>query len=371
MKKFVSLLIAILFVMALLLPTIISAPATVLAHTEGVKYTTPLITCQNITVGSVTVWNNSYNLFVQYDIAKEGWFLAETHLAVARSLNGIPHQTNGCPILDQFKYKHVNLGSVKSDLYTISRSSLNDEFGVECWLTKLYIAAQAKIIQVTKDCLSSVTEHCMSVVSDTTVSVTQGNIVGNAVEAWQPFDDMFPPYNTFWDQNLDYSFAGTGADWIWESYHTVHPVDGDIVHFEKTFDIPGTPTSGTLHITSDNGYEVYLNGTLVGSAQLGAGWEASNLTQTYVDTSNWQSVESYDLLSLLVPGSNTLLIKAANEYMGPLDGQEEGTIYTNPGGLIFNADICYELVDQEVAWGDGSNFPGCTNCAKYFTYTIQ
>jgi hypothetical protein len=123
----------------------------------------------------------------------------------------------------------------------------------------------------------------------------------------------------------------------------VHPVEGDIVYFEKTFDIPGLPDSGTLHITCDNGYEVYLNGTLVGSAQLNAGWEASNLREAYVNSGGWQSVESYNVFSLLKPGTNVLLIKAANEYMGPSDTpvQATGTTYLNPAGLIFKLDICY------------------------------
>jgi hypothetical protein len=77
---------------------------------------------------------------------------------------------------------------------------------------------------------------------------------------------------------------------------------------------------------------------LVGSAQLGAGWETSNLTEAYVNSQGWQSVESYDVSSLLVPGTNVLLIKAANEYMGPLDGQGLGA---NPAGLIFKMDVCY------------------------------
>ena len=184
---------------------------------------------------------------------------------------------------------------------------------------------------------------CMSVVSDTTVLVTQGNVLGHAVKAWEPFlADPNPPdpNNSYWDVHTGNFFTGTGADWIWESYRTVHPVAGDIVYFEKTFTIPGGPKNGTLYITCDNGYEVYLNGALVGNAQLGAGWEASDLTQAYVGV-DWPSIETYDVFSLLVPGTNVLLIKAVNEYMGVLDGQTDGTIRSNPAGLIFKMDICY------------------------------
>jgi hypothetical protein len=357
MKKFVSLFITVLLVVALLAPAAISAPATVFANTESDPYTIPLIAGQHITVGEVKVWNDSNNLYVKYEITEEGWCLDETHLAVATSLEGIPQADGGNPPPGQFPYMHEDLGCVTSDLYTIPL----DEFVVECG-KNLFIAAHAKVIHVTED--------CMSVVSDTNVLVTKGNVLGNAVNAYEPYlADPNPPdpNDSVWDIQTGNFFTGSGADWIWESYRRVHE-EGDIVYFEKTFNIPGDPTSGTLHITCDNGYEVYLNGMLVGSAQLGAGWETSNLTEAYVNTSGWQSIESYNVFSLLVPGTNVLLIKAANEYMGPLDNQGLGA---NPAGLIFKEDVCYEHVDQEeTAWGDGEDFPGA-NWFTYFTYTIN
>ena len=191
----------------------------------------------------------------------------------------------------------------------------------------------------------------MSVVSDTNVLVTKGNVLGNAVEAYEPWlADPNPPdpNNSFWDIQIGNFFTGTGADWIWENYRAVNNEEGDIVYFKKTFNIPGGPTSGTLYITCDNGYEVYLNGALVGSAQLGASWETSNLTETYVNHSGWESVESYDVSGLLVPGTNVLLIKAANEYIGPLDDQSLGP---NPAGLIFKMDIDYEYIGFTYTWG--------------------
>jgi hypothetical protein len=327
MKKFVSLFITVLLVVALLAPAAISAPATVFANTESDPYTIPLIAGQHITVGEVKVWNDSNNLYVKYEITEEGWCLDETHLAVATSLEGIPQADGGNPPPGQFPYMHEDLSCVTSDFYTIPL----DEFVVECG-KNLFIAAHAKVIHVTED--------CMSVVSDTNVLVTKGNVLGNAVNAYEPYlADPNPPdpNDSVWDIQTGNFFTGSGADWIWESYRRVHE-EGDIVYFEKTFNIPGDPTSGTLHITCDNGYEVYLNGMLVGSAQLGAGWETSNLTEAYVNTSGWQSIESYNVFSLLVPGTNVLLIKAANEYMGPLDNQGLGA---NPAGLIFKMDICY------------------------------
>jgi hypothetical protein len=194
------------------------------------------------------------------------------------------------------------------------------------------------------------------VVSDNNTMVTQGNgtTPHNAVLAWEPGqnypndgpDDSTWAANSLWDSSLTgHSFSASGADWIWESYRVVHPAAGDVVTFERSFYIPGNPTSGTLHITCDNGYEVYLNGNPipVGSAQLSPGWGPGHLTLAYVDTNDWQSVESYPGLTLL-QGNNLLEIKTANEYMGPDDGQQnDGTVGSNPAGLIY--ELVYEYTD--------------------------
>ncbi|HEX7363711.1 MAG TPA: hypothetical protein VF366_00865, partial [Dehalococcoidia bacterium] len=122
--------------------------------------------------------------------------------------------------------------------------------------------------------------------------------------------------------------------WIWESYYVVHPIDGDRVFFERTFSIPVTPASATLHITCDNGYEVYLNGFFVGSAQVRPCWLTDNLTDTCVDSGDWQSVETYSVT--LQKGTNTLEIWAANEFMESGSGTPE----SNPGGVVY--DLVYQ-----------------------------
>jgi uncharacterized repeat protein (TIGR01451 family) len=172
----------------------------------------------------------------------------------------------------------------------------------------------------------------MTVISDTNTLVTYSS--SGYASSGDPAELAWVHAN--WWPNLTYSFPN-GAQWIWESYRTQNPVAGDIVDFEKTFDIPGTLVSATLYITCDNGYEAYLNDQFVGSAQLGAGWRTSDLTESYVNSSGWQSVESWDITALLQSGSNTLDIGTANEQM---DG---GTIDSNPAGLIFEIVITYDI----------------------------
>jgi PKD repeat protein len=178
------------------------------------------------------------------------------------------------------------------------------------------------------------------VISDTTTQVTQGNVPGathpyNAVLGWV--------HPSWWGGLTGYTFdyspshTNTAAQWIWESYRVVHPIVGDIVYFERSFNIPGTPTGATIYMTCDNGYEVYINGNYLGRAQLGDGWETSDLSEPYVQGDGWQSVEAWPVAAgLLNSGTNVLLAKAANELMESGSGDPS----SNPGGLIY--EVVYE-----------------------------
>ncbi|MBA7601485.1 hypothetical protein ES703_08560 [subsurface metagenome] len=204
-------------------------------------------------------------------------------------------------------------------------------------------------------------QDSLIIVSDTNTMVTEvGNTPitpQNAVLAWEPCN-AYPACDTsateddpsLWDNSTGNYFAGTGADWIWDTRLTSDPggnaaETGRVVKFERTFTIPCSPIGATLHMAVDNGYTVWINGNLVGCAQVDSGgadpcidWWTTDLTEPYVHTDGWQTVGHYAIpASYLVVGTNTLVILAANEQM---DG---GTGGSNPAGLI------YWL---EVEWGD-------------------
>jgi hypothetical protein len=67
----------------------------------GLPVTTPLVTPDAKTTGTVTVFNSTDGLFVTA-AADAGWELRETRLAVARSLDGIPHCKSGEPQPERF-----------------------------------------------------------------------------------------------------------------------------------------------------------------------------------------------------------------------------------------------------------------------------
>lgn len=333
-------------------------------YTEADPFTTDLLAGQNNDVGEVQVWNDAENLYITYVIDAPGWFLTETHLHVACSEGEIPQTKKGNPIPGQFEYSAEHDYLTEYPLDPIPLSS------IECCIP--FIAAHAVVVHIAEDCVALYSDGTETFEAYT--GSTCGDLIlreGTAELAWEPYSDTDP---SVWDSGVDYAF--TNADWIWESYRTVNPICGDVVDFTKTFEIPGLYlvwSSVEMHVTCDNGYEFLVNGESQGSAQLSAGWETSDLTQSFVNTDTWQSVELYSgFAGDLTIGTNTLLFKAANEYMGTLDGQEAGTEDSNPAGLIYEGCVCYTVIDKEdTAWGFGTRFVVKGNWGTYFTYPVQ
>lgn len=345
MKKILGILAAMIAL------ALMATPA--MAHTEDDPYTTDLLAGQNMDVGDVEVWNDADNLYVKYVVDKEGWCMTETHLHVAESEENIPQTEakgrgngGGNPTPGQFEYTNDTHQCITEYTYEIPL----DNFDVDC-SEDLTIAAHAAVIKVE--------EGCMDIYSDNTTTFegyTSDNS-GNAVLAW---------VHPNWNPSLDYTFSY--AEWIWESYRTLEPVNGSVVDFYKGFNIPGMyllDSDAEMSITADNGYELYVNDNFIGSAQLNEGWRDSNLNDSYVDSHGWESVESYDISDNLTCGDNEIWIAAANEQ------QDGGTIGSNPGGVIYEAEVCYEaVINEETAWGNGSDFDGA-NWATYFDYKVQ
>jgi hypothetical protein len=82
------------------------------------------------------------------------------------------------------------------------------------------------------------------------------------------------------------------AGWIWDADR-----ERDIVYFRKPLDLPEEPKSARAYITADNGYELYVNGRLIGR-ELG------------FETSFWEEAENYALP--LRKGRNVIAVKATN-----------------------------------------------------------
>ena len=88
------------------------------------------------------------------------------------------------------------------------------------------------------------------------------------------------------------------ALWIWDTKGAL--TDGVFgCYFRKTFTLAAKPASAVVLATADNGYDLYVNGSLVGGD---AGY----------DGVYWRSFETYDVAALLEPGKNVLAVRGQN-----------------------------------------------------------
>ena len=161
-----------------------------------------------------------------------------------------------------------------------------------------------------------------------------------------------------------------GATWIWRTPNPRLRTRGSYATFERGFTLPGPPTSGSILITADNGYQASLNGTLLGSARLFPPFFTSgNLTDSGVQSSDWWTPGNLGLAPLKM-GANTLSVIAANEAAYPdLAGSPTTTgiggaakaVIIRPGGLlVFKAQASY-LAKSASAWtGARRTFPAGT-----------
>jgi hypothetical protein len=350
MKKGDSLMKKLAYALVALSLLLVLLPAMAVAHTEAAPYEVPLIAGQNSTIGTVSVWNDATSLYVKF--VSTGDCLKETHVAVATNPADIPQTKKGNPIPGQFEYSDPH-ACVLQYTYEIP---LTWDFGED-----LYIAAHAATgVEASMWVFSNGDEAFTAYTGPGTTGspCEQGSPrTGTAVAAWQ---------HSAWGSVTSQFTYGT---WIWEAYRAVDPICGTVVDFEETFDIPGEISDGTMWVTADNGYEAYLNGTLLETDGLSGDWRNSDLTEGYVTTAQaaWSSIEIASWLQLT---GNTLRFETANEYFNTDDGHSAlGTVDSNPGGLIYEAEITY-YDDGETAWGNGTSFPG-NNWGMYFTYTVQ
>ena len=100
---------------------------------------TDLIAGQNIEAGKVNFWNDDEYVYVKYSTTG-GWYLTETHLQIAGTLDGIPQTKKGNPIPGQFDYAAVHDPGVTEYVYKIP---ISDFFKGD-----VYIAAHAVVNRI-------------------------------------------------------------------------------------------------------------------------------------------------------------------------------------------------------------------------------
>ncbi|MDY0166552.1 MAG: HEAT repeat domain-containing protein [Thermoguttaceae bacterium] len=114
------------------------------------------------------------------------------------------------------------------------------------------------------------------------------------------------------------------ASWIWGD------MQSDVCEFRIEFTLEHPPEAASVLITADNGYELYVNGAMVGF-DIGAGSDV------------WSSIERWDIKSRLMQGRNVLGIRGiclggqrgvVAAVRVDMDGAEPFELVTNPSWRV-------------------------------------
>jgi len=131
----------------------------------------------------------------------------------------------------------------------------------------------------------------------------------------------------------------TKASWIWDAKSALGE-GTENVFFRKPIELPARPKSATILVTADNAYDLYVNGSLVGSD---GGFDAVF----------WSSLEKYDLAPLLVAGKNVIAMRGNN--MGGPAGLIAAARIELPDGSVREivTDATWKVwPESQTSWGD-------------------
>ena len=133
-----------------------------------------------------------------------------------------------------------------------------------------------------------------------------------------------------------------GATWIWKSYLvTLEEAQNGVgpITFRRTFSLPAyaTNASGSLRITADNAYRVYLNGSLLGR-------DGTMNPATYEPyPESWLSVETYTVRPH--SGENTLTFEIVG-YEWPNSTLPQH----NPAAFVWRLDLAWQTTSSTLAF---------------------
>ena len=123
--------------------------------------------------------------------------------------------------------------------------------------------------------------------------------------------------------------AAKEAQWIWSPAYEKELAPAGTCYFRKTFTLTAAE-HGTVQISCDDSYELFVNGRHVGSGQ------------------NWKVLDVYDVTKYLVQGLNTVAVKAANTEQGSA-GLLARVVVKQPGGthIDYSSDSTWKTALKE------------------------
>jgi hypothetical protein len=350
----------------MVLTMILSVSAFALDEEAGERcgQVTPLFAVKDGHVGNVITWNDDEYLYIKYKLFEEcGWKLESTHVHIQEA--EWDDVRDGCCDPKRGRDVHNYTKNHWDRRLGCYRIPLSDG----CWdsCDQLMISAHAVLVKkVCETVVEADDETYYSTTGSSVAIVDEGGAwMSDAVEAYDPAG---------WDAQLVGPAFDPEALWIWDRYNVEHPVDGDVVIFQKEFEMPGADFEGSLNAACDNGMAVYLNDEFLGAANLPSydsslPYDLGDLTESYVTSQGWQNIETFDLTGAMHQGTNILKIIGVNEHM------IGGTARSNPGGLKFQFDTSWEAIEQcccirSAAWAVDERCPK-PSWATYYPYTIR
>jgi hypothetical protein len=145
----------------------------------------------------------------------------------------------------------------------------------------------------------------LTIVSDTGTVVEETNTYAVAITAHEN-----------WTAEID------GATWIWEAATVADPQATTTRTFVETFTI-ASATSGMIDVAADNGYLLYVNGTLV----------ADRSEPLYPNNFQTHTQNDYNILPYLVNGTNTVEVVVTNT------ATPGSNSINNPAGALFKIEV--------------------------------
>lgn len=342
MKKLIQTLTIVSLMLALV-------PVAAFAHTEDDPSVAELIAGGGneksaMDVGQVEVWNDADHLYFKYETSGD-WCLAETHLQVATSLDGIP-QKNGNPIPGQFAYKMTH------DCDTEYTYAIPITWDVG---TNVLIAAHG-VVQTLEGGLDGLEADLPEMVSMSVVRTEDGfgdpSYFDVTISGGTVLDGTYDNWCITTDR-----YITQGETYTANVYSSYEALPAGLVDFPENLDLVNW----------------IINQHFVGQPSACGG------TYTYGDVQKaiWELIDDDPTGGGLGPVSMCRVEEivagalAFGEGFVPGCGDVVAVILV-PGDLqltIAEVPIPCEFA-EETAWGDGLDFPG-KNWATYFEYEVQ
>ncbi len=350
-KKITAIILMAALVLALAIP--MAAPAA--AHLEGAPFVTVLVAdggseATHVDVGTVSVWNDSENLYVKYETT-DGWVMTGTHLEVATGEPLIPQNKKGNPKVGHFSRNepHDPPVTVWEEVFNLAAKAWDP--GIP-----LFIAAHADVVQPTDEW----------------------------EPVWQIGDVEVVNGGTGWLENYADEFNWgdpAGPITMGPGLNASQPAFADpfIVGTTDTNEFPYNSNTRFPYATD---FDVQWDGSLTFGGQLTISWSPGrSANETKIVVGDGISSTSFSAIGTTRTGEGWFLdTYPLVENVVPINPLSDGvhTInfqHTEGDGTFWDWVRLEKPIEQEeTAWGgwhDGTRFTSKGNWATWFTYEMQ